>query len=402
MDNSILDQLSIYNDSKIVFLICDGISGLRMGDRPGTEMQIASLPNLDELAKASVCGLLDPILPGVTPGSGPAHFGLFGYDPIQYNIGRGVLSAAGVGFELTDRDLAARVNFCTVDPEGNVTDRRAGRIASELGVRLCQKIVDNVKVPAGYEFFFQPEKEHRAVLVLRGDNLKDALQETDSQQVGVPPLRLDPIAPEAEHTATLLKEILSQIREILADEHPANMILLRGFAKHRKYPSLKDRFKLRSLAIANYPMYRGIASLLGMDLNPVTPDIPTQIDVLETKFSEYDFFFIHIKYPDARGEDGDFDGKIKILEEVDQIVPRIRNLRPEVLVVTGDHSTPSKMKTHSWHPVPVILNSDIARVDLVDKFDEISCISGGLGRQPSMHLMGLALAHANRLVKFGA
>ncbi|MCH8127670.1 2,3-bisphosphoglycerate-independent phosphoglycerate mutase [candidate division KSB1 bacterium] len=402
MDNSILDPLAIQSDSKIVFLILDGISGLKVDGKPGTEMQVANLPNLDRLAKESICGLLDPILPGVTPGSGPAHFALFGYDPIEFNMGRGVLSASGVGFELTDRDLAARINFCTVDGSGNVTDRRAGRIASGIGVRLCDKIESAVVVPAGYEFNFLPEKEHRAVMILRGDGLNDSVQDTDSQQTGVPPLEPEALSPEADFTSGLLKDIISQIRGILADESPANMVLLRGFAKHKKYPSMMERFKLKSLAIANYPMYRGISRLIGMDLNPVTPSIQTQIDALENKFNEYDYFFIHIKYTDACGEDGDFDGKVKVLEEVDELIPRIVELNPDVLVVTGDHSTPSKMSTHSWHPVPVLINSNLARIDPVEHFDEISCIQGGIGRQPSVHLMGLVLAHANRLQKFGA
>jgi len=402
MDNSILDQLTLNNNSKIVFLIMDGLGGLRSPGKLGTELGVANSPNLDQLAKESVCGLLDPIMPGVTPGSGPAHFALFGYDPIQFNIGRGVLSAAGVEFELTDKDLAARVNFCTLDDQGNVIDRRAGRIATEINAELCEKIKQQIKIPTGYKFFIQPEKEHRAVFVLRGDGLSDALYDTDSQQTGVPPLDPKPTTSEAEKSAVLVKDLLDQIRKILANEHPANMILMRGFAKHRRYESLFERFKLKSLAIANYPMYRGVSKLVGMELSPITPDMPTQIDVLEQKFNDYDYFFVHIKYTDSRGEDGDFDAKVKVIEEVDQLIPRIRNLNPDVFVVTGDHSTPAMLKNHSWHPVPVLLNAETARVDLVEKFDDISCINGGIGRQPALHLMGLALAHAQRLVKFGA
>jgi len=402
MDNSILDQLTLNNNSKIVFLIMDGLGGFRSPEKHGTELEVANSPNLDQLAKESVCGLLDPIMPGVTPGSGPAHFALFGYDPIQFNIGRGVLSAAGVEFDLTDKDLAARVNFCTLDENGNVIDRRAGRIATEINAELCEKIKQKIKIPTGYEFFIQPEKEHRAVFVLRGAGLRDALTDSDSQQTGVPPLDPKPTSSEAEKSATMVKDLLDQIRKILADEHPANMILLRGFAKHRRYDSLYERFKLKSLAIANYPMYRGISKLVGLELNPITPDIPTQIDALEQSFNEYDFFFVHIKYTDSCGEDGDFDAKVKVIEEVDQLIPRIRDLNPDVFVVTGDHSTPAMLKNHSWHPVPVLLNAKTARVDLVDKFDDISCINGGIGRQPALHLMGLALAHAQRLIKFGA
>ncbi|MEW6442466.1 MAG: 2,3-bisphosphoglycerate-independent phosphoglycerate mutase [bacterium] len=402
MEDTVLDQLVIKSRSKIVFLIFDGLGGLAMDGKAGTELQAARKPNLDRLAKESICGLLDPIRPGISPGSGPAHFALFGYDPIRCNIGRGVLSAAGVEFDLTDRDLAARVNFCTLDADGNVSDRRAGRIPTEVCARLCAKVRERLRVPAGYELFFLPEKEYRAVFILRGDGLSDALSDTDPQRTGKPPLDPAPTSAEAGPTARLLKDLLDQTRRILADEHPANMILLRGYAKHRRYASLLERFKLRSLAIANYPMYRGIAKLLGMDLHPVTPDVPSQIEALGRKLGDYDFFFVHVKYADSRGEDGDFDGKVKVFEEVDPLIPRIRALNPDVLVVTGDHSTPSLLKSHSWHPVPVLLNARSARVDRVEAFDEISCIAGGLGRQPSVNLMGLALAHAGRLVKFGA
>ncbi len=402
MDNSILDKLTIEHDSKIIFLIMDGLGGLTMPGKAGTELQVANTPNLDALAKEGICGLIDPIMPGVTPGSGPAHFGLFGYDPVKYNIGRGVLSAAGIEFDLTHRDLAARVNFCTVDEKGNVVDRRAGRIPTEINARLCKKVLSRIKVPQGYEFFFLPEKEHRAVFVLRGDNLSGAISDTDPQQVGMPPLPLKPLQPEAEHTAKILNDLLDQIRKILADEHPANMILLRGFANYHPYPTLKERFKLDCLAIANYPMYRGVAKLLGMTLHPVTKDVPTQFQALENNYADYDFFFLHVKYTDSRGEDGDFDAKVKVIEQVDALIPGLRKLNPDVLVVTGDHSTPSVLKNHSWHPVPVLLHAKTARTDRVEKFDEISCITSGLGRQPALTLMGLALAHAGRMIKFGA
>jgi 2,3-bisphosphoglycerate-independent phosphoglycerate mutase len=402
MDASILEQLVVENESKIVFLIFDGLGGLAMPGKAGTELQVARKPNLNQLAGESICGLLDPIHPGISPGSGPAHFALFGYDPIRCNIGRGVLSAAGVEFELTDRDLAARVNFCTLDRNGIISDRRAGRISTEVSARLCEKLAKSIQAPRGYELFFMPEKEYRAVFVLRGEGLSEAISDTDPQKTGAPPL--DPVATSAEgkRAAGLVKNLLDQARKILADEHPANMMLMRGFAKHRRYPSLLERFKLRSLAVANYPMYRGIAKLLGMDLHPVTPDVPSQIDALSKNFASYDFFFVHIKYADSRGEDGDFDGKVKVFEAVDPLIPRIRALKPDVLVVTGDHSTPSLLKSHSWHPLPVLLNAKSARVDRVEEFDEISCTAGGLGRQPAVNLMGLALAHAGRLAKFGA
>lgn len=402
MDPEVLEKLVVQNESKIVFFIFDGLGGLAMPGKGGTELQVARKPNLDRLARDSICGLLDPIHPGISPGSGPAHFALFGYDPIRCNIGRGVLSAAGVEFDLTDRDLAARANFCTLDGKGIITDRRAGRIPTEEAARLCEKVKKSVRMPAGCELFLMPEKEYRAVFVLRGDDLSEAIADTDPQRTGAPPLDPEPTASEGNRTAARLKEILDQIRGILSDEQRANMMLLRGFAKYRRYPSMQERFGLRSLAIANYPMYRGIARLLGMDLHPVTPDVFSQVEALERRFGDYDFFFLHVKYADSRGEDGDFDGKVRVFEEVDPLIARVRALKPDVLVVTGDHSTPSLLKSHSWHPVPVMLHAPSARVDRVEAFDELSCIGGGLGRQPAVNLMGLALAHAGRLVKFGA
>ena len=402
MDNYFLDELTIENETKIVLLVMDGLGGLRIPGKSGTELQEAHTPNLDQLAKESVCGLLDPIWPGVTPGSGPAHFSLFGYNAFEYNLGRGVLDAAGIGFKFTDRDVAARINFATIDENGNLVDRRAGRLPTEENQRLCEKIKKNISVPSGIEVFIEPTKEYRSVIILRGEGLSGQVADTDPQKIGVPPL--DPIAlsPEAERTAAIFKDLLKQIRDILADEPRGNMLLLRGVDKYKHIPSMEKRFKLRSYAIANYPMYRGVAQMVGMVLHPITPDIPSQFKAFQDTFQQYDYFFIHIKYTDSRGEDGDFDAKVKVIEEVDQQIPRLVEMNPEVLMVTADHSTPALLKSHSWHPVPVLLHASTARVDEVDKFDEISCIRGGLGRQPTLNLMGLALAHALRLKKLGA
>lgn len=402
MPDRLIDDLVVENNTKIVYLVIDGVGGLRMEGKAGTELQVAHKPNLDQLAKDSLCGLLDPVHPGVTPGSGPSHFALFGYDPIECNIGRGVLAAAGIGFQLTDKDVAARVNFATVDKKGNVTDRRAGRIDTETNRRICQKLQERIDLGPQVEVFIETVKEHRAALILRGEGLSGDIEDTDPQQTGVPPLEPRAITPEAENTVELVKSLLSQAKEILSEEEKANMILLRGFAKHKPYPSLKERFKLKALAIANYPMYRGVARLVGMELYPVTEDLDSQFDALGEKYDNYDFFYLHIKATDSRGEDGDFDAKVRVIEEVDGLLPKIMELKPDVLVVTADHSTPAKLRSHSWHPVPVLIHSQYCRVDEVDRFDEISCIRGGLGRQPMVNLMGLALAHSLRLKKFGA
>ena len=397
----LLEKLVIKNDTKIVYLILDGVGGLEVEGKGGTELQVAHTPNLDELAKNSICGLLDPVAPGITPGSGPSHFALFGYDPFESNIGRGILEASGIAFPLTPRDVVARINYATIDKEGRIIDRRAGRITTSENNRICAKLRENIRL-GNTGVFVEPVKEYRAVLVLRGDGLEGDIEDTDPQKVGLFPLEPKANNSESETTAKLVSDFLSQAKSILADEKKANMILLRGFARHRVYPSLETRFGLKSLAIATYPMYKGIARLLGMTVLPSLEDINDEFKALKDQYNNYDFFYLHIKQTDSRGEDGDFDAKVKVIEDVDGLLPQITELNPDVLVVTGDHSTPAKWGGHSWHPLPVILNSKFCRVDQVTRFDEISCIQGGLGRQPTVNLMTIVLANAGRLGKFGA
>lgn len=401
MKDSFIDTLIEENKTKIVYLILDGVGGLQIGNGRKTELEAARTPNLDWLAKNSSNGLIVPVAAGVTPGSGPAHFALFGYDPIECNIGRGVLEAAGIGFQLTDRDVAVRGNFATIDSEGRVTDRRAGRISTEENNRICEKLSRQIQVE-GIDLFIEPVKEHRVLIVLRGDDLGGAVSDTDPQATGVKPLAPRALDSASQKTAQIMTDLLGQVRTILADEPQANMVTLRGFAKHHPYPSMKDRYGLRSLCIANYPMYRGVAFLIGMDLHPVMPDASSQFDVLEQNFDDYDFHFFHLKSADKTGEDGNFDAKVAAIEEIDGMLPRLTALNPDVLVITGDHSTPSALKSHSWHPVPVLLHSQYSRLDDAERFTEKESLKGALGQFPSKDLMALALAHALRLKKFGA
>ncbi len=402
MHPELIDTLIVRNNSKIVFLVMDGLGGLPAPGRNETELEAARTPNLDLLARQSVCGLLDPVGYGITPGSGPAHFALFGYDPVKNNIGRGILEGAGIDFPMTEKDLLVRVNFATLDREGRVSDRRAGRIDNETNQRICGKLQERVRIGGGVEVIFRSVREHRALLVLRGEGLREEIAETDPQQTGVPPLPPRALVPEAEKTSALFSEVIEKTRTVLAGEKKANMMLLRGYARYRRYPSLRERFGLNALAIAAYPMYRGIARLLGMEVAAPTDTIKAEIDVLRESFAMHDFFFVHVKPTDSRGEDGSFDAKVRVIEEVDALVPLVMGLRPDVLVVTGDHSTPAALASHSWHPVPVLLFADACRPDRVERFGERDCIQGGLGRMPMVHLMGLALAHAKRLEKFGA
>ena len=401
MDPDLIDTLVVKNTSKIVFLIMDGLGGLPQAGTGKTELETARTPNLDALAARSVCGLLDPVGYGITPGSGPAHFALFGYDPVLNNVGRGILEGAGIDFPMTEKDLLIRLNFATVDGDGRISDRRAGRIDTETNRRICNKLRDNIHLN-GAEVIFEPVKEHRALLVLRADRLREEIEETDPQKTGLPPIPPRALVPEAAETASLLIDLTAQARKVLYDEPKANMMLLRGYARYRRFPSITERFGLNPLAIASYPMYRGIARLLGMTVLTSTNTIEEEIAALKDNYGAYDFFFVHVKPTDSRGEDGDFAAKVKVIEQVDALLPQVTGLDPEVLVVTGDHSTPATLASHSWHPVPVILAAKTCRPDRVERFGERDCIAGGLGRMPTVHLMGLALAHAERLVKFGA
>ncbi len=402
MNESIWKELLIRNDSKIVFLIMDGLGGLPQPDGDKTELESAHTPNLDRYAAEGITGLLDPIYPGFTPGSGPAHLALFGYDPVENNIGRGVLSALGVDFELTDRDVAARLNFCTIDEQGNVVDRRAGRIPTELNQKLVEKINSRVKLSGDVEFFLKTVSEHRAVLILRGDGLGGNINDTDPQKTGVPPLKPEGEDEPSRKTARYVEEFLNQVREILKDEHPANFVLARGFAKYVPFPTMEERYGLRAIAIAQYPMYRGLARLVGMTVPPVPETFDDMWNQLKENYQQYDFFFIHFKKTDSYGEDGNFQAKVKMIETVDEWSARLRELDPDVLVVTGDHSTPAVLKSHSWHPVPVLLRSRYCRPDEVTRFGERDCARGYIGRMPMKNILLIAMANALRFNKFGA
>jgi 2,3-bisphosphoglycerate-independent phosphoglycerate mutase len=393
-------DLHVKNTTKIVMYVGDGLGGLPQQPGGKTELETANTPNLDALAKAGILGSSIPVLPGISPGSGPGHLGLFGYDPLQYMIGRGALEATGIGFELKEGDVAIRANFCTLDAKGNISDRRAGRIPTEESAPLAIKL-RNVKIP-GIEVFVEPVKEHRFVVVLRGPELHGNIQDTDPQITGVPPL--DPVATDAnsKKAADVAKEFVRQARELLAGEAKANGLTLRGFSGKPNLPSYEQVYGLKAAAIAVYPMYKGLARLVGMDILGKPQTLDEQMNVLEENWSKYDFFFIHFKYSDSTGEDGNFDAKVKRTEEFDAAVPRITALKPDVLIVTGDHSTPSMLASHSWHPVPTLLSAKFCRTDACERFGEAECLRGGLGQFEAKYLMTLALANAKRLGKFGA
>jgi len=396
----LMKELSRPSPAKIVLVVIDGLGGLPDPATGKTELETASTPHLDRLAASGVCGLADPVGYGITPGSAPGHLALFGYDPVSHPIGRGILEAVGIDFELQPGDIAARGNFATIDGQGLVTDRRAGRISTERCAELCQLL--SGRVIDGVEVMVAPVREHRFVAVFRGEGLTAAVTDSDPQQTGVAPQAVAALRPEADRLAATANQFLSQAREVLAEHHPANMALLRGFSGHPRLPTLGEIYQLTPAAIAVYPMYRGLAKLVGMTALKTGTTAEDEVLTLQQSYADYDFFFLHIKWADSAGEDGDFDRKVAVIEQVDRALPALTALAPEVIVVTGDHSTPAVIRGHSWHPVPVLLYSRWCRPDGVAEFSEAACLSGGLGRLPATQLMPLAMAHALKLTKFGA
>jgi 2,3-bisphosphoglycerate-independent phosphoglycerate mutase len=392
--------LSRVSPSKIVLLVMDGLGGLPRPETGKTELEEAKTPNLDQLARKGVCGLIDPVSPGITPGSAPGHLALFGYDPLKFIIGRGILEAIGIGLELGEEDVAVRGNFCTLDQNGLLLNRRAGRIPTEVCSQLCQ-LLNNITL-SGAELLVAPVREHRFVAIFRGEALSAELSDSDPQQVGQAPKSVVPLSPQAARMAEIANEFIAKAKETLAHSEPANMILLRGFSQLPQLPSLNEVYKLKPAAIAAYPMYRGLAKLVGMEILQTGNTIEEEFDTLTEHYQEYDFFYLHVKQTDSAGEDGDFERKFRIIEQVDALLPRLLALEPDVLIVTADHSTPALLKAHSWHPVPTLLYSKWCRLDDVHKFSERACARGSLGRLPALYVMPLAMAHALKLAKFGA
>jgi 2,3-bisphosphoglycerate-independent phosphoglycerate mutase len=386
--------------AKIVLLVIDGLGGLPDPKTGKTELETANTPHLDQLATKAICGLIDPVGPGITPGSAPGHLALFGYDPLTFTIGRGVLEATGVDFNLESGDVAARGNLCTVDEAGLVTDRRAGRISTAKSTELCQLldglVIDKAKI------LVRPVKEHRFIVVFRGEGLAPDVSDSDPQQIGVAPRTITALNPQASRTASIASQFVARAKAILAKQHPANMVLLRGFSQRPQLPTMGEIYQLKPAAIASYPMYRGLAKMVGMEILETGTSIEDEFATLKQNYANYDFFFLHIKGADSAGEDGDFDRKVRIIEQVDNALSTLMSLEPDVVVVTGDHSTPVLLKGHSWHPVPLLLYSKWCRPDRVGEFSESACTAGGLGRFPATQVMLLAMANALKLTKFGA
>jgi 2,3-bisphosphoglycerate-independent phosphoglycerate mutase len=403
MDLDFLHRLITPAETKIVMLVLDGLGGLPRMPGGKTELETAHIPNLDALAKRSILGLTVPLGPGITVESGPGHLALFGYDPLHYRIGRGVLEALGIEFDLQPSDIAVRGNYATLDENGVVTDRRAGRIHNEISKDLSKLLTTKIE---DVDIFVETVREHRLAIVLRGPDLSAKVSDTDPLKNGYPPIPVRALIPEAEKTARVMNQFIKRSCQVIASHKAAssaNMMLLRGFDQYPDFPQFPEIFGLRAAAIAVYPTYRGIAKLVGMQvLNTGRGTFADEFDALEKYWSDFDYFYLHIKQTDLAGEDGDFDSKVHIIEEVDSLMPRLMNLSPDVVIVCGDHSTPAAYKGHSWHPVPTLLHSPFVRADGIQEFSERSCARGGLGTFPAKHVMPLALANAQRLFKFSA
>jgi len=403
----VIKKLLQKNDTKIVFCVLDGLGGLPQNGK--TELEAAKTPNLDALAQNSACGQHLPVAFGITPGSGAAHLGLFGYDPLKYEIGRGVLEALGLGLHLTPNDIAIRGNFATVKYEGGtpvVVDRRAGRIPTEENRRIVSKITEKIKEVDGVKVNMVSGMEHRSAIVLsfpqpigeEGDDIHD----TDPQLEGKSPIIATGNNPQADKVAKVIAKFVDQVAEIIKDEERANYLLLRGIATHPNLATYSEAYGLNAACIATYPMYRGVSKLVGMEVLEVEENsIKSEIDTLKRDFDKHDFFYMHIKKVDSYGEDGNFQGKAGVIEEFDSFVPDILELEPDVIVITGDHSTPASMKAHSWHPVPILINAKDVRGGS-ERFGETDCLKGELGTFRAADLMTLVLAHSGRLQKYGA
>jgi len=396
-----IQEMAVDNGTKIILLVMDGLGGLPMEPGGPTELEAAHTPNMDALTARASLGLSTVVAPGFSPGSGPGHLALFGYDPLKYDIGRGVLEALGIGFNLQPTDVAIRCNFCTVDEAGRITDRRAGRIPTEEGARRVE-LLRQIAIP-GVEIFVEPVKEYRFAVILRGEGLSGDIDDTDPQRTGVPPLPVMARTPQAEKTADILRRFVSEGNRLLAAHPPANSFTMRGAAMDPGLPPFPEIYKLRAAAVAVYPMYKGVARLVGMDVLEHNAQTPAeQFAVVEEYWDDYDFFFVHIKKTDSYGEDGNFAAKAGVIEAVDAALPSLLALKPDVLLITGDHSTPAKVRRHSWHPVPVLLAAETVRRDPATAFGETACLTGSLGPLRHVDLMPLALAHAMRLGKYGA
>jgi 2,3-bisphosphoglycerate-independent phosphoglycerate mutase len=404
--DALYSELTLKTNAKLVLMVLDGLGDLATREQNYlTPLEAANTPNLDALSKGSAQGRMTPVAPGITPGSGPGHLGLFGYDPLEFQVGRGVIEALGLGVELKPGDVCARANFATLNPKGIVTDRRAGRIPTETCEKLCAMLSAKIKKLGDTQVIIKAGKEHRFVVVFRGKGLEGPLTDADPNREGfaVPAVKpRDPKSAKQKKMAKLIADFYKAALPIIAKEKPANGFLMRGIAHQPEIPLFEERYKLKPACLAVYPMYKGLAQLVGMDKIEGPQTISEQFERYLTDYDKYDFFFIHYKYTDKAGEDGNFAAKKKAIEDFDAALPILLKKKPDVLAITGDHSTPCAMKGHSWHPQPVLLHSTVSGWDKLERFTETGANTGSLGGFDAKHLIRLMQANAKMFDKFGA
>lgn len=404
--DALYSSLTLKTNTKVALVVLDGLGDIATRQQNYlTPLEAANTPNLDALSKDSAQGRMIPVAPGITPGSGPGHLGLFGYDPLEFEVGRGVIEALGLGLELKPGDVAARANFCTLDRKGIVTDRRAGRIDTAVCEKLCAMLSAKVKKVGGAQVIIKAGKGHRFVVIFRGKGLEGPLTDADPHREGMPVPKVAPVNPKsakAKKAAKLVAAFYKAALPIIAKETPANGFLLRGIAHQPAIPAFEERYGLRAACIAVYPMYKGLAQLVGMTKLEGPQTIAEQFERYCAEYDNYDFFFIHYKYTDMHGEDGNFLAKEQAIEEFDAALPVLLRRKPEVLAITGDHSTPCAVKGHSWHPQPVLLHSALSGSDKLERFTETGANVGSLGLFEAKYLIRLMQANAKVFDKFGA
>lgn len=404
--DTVYSKLTIKTKAKLVLVVMDGLGDLAIKANDYlTPLEAAVTPNLDELTKDASQGRMIPVAPGITPGSGPGHLGLFGYDPLEFEVGRGVIEALGLGLELKGGDVAARANFCTLDEKGLVTDRRAGRIPTEKCEELCALLSSKIKKIGDTQVIIKAGKEHRFVVIFRGKGLEGPLSDSDPNREGLPISTVkaqDETSLKQKKAAKLVADFYKAALPLLKGKQPANGFLMRGIAHQPDIPTFEERYQLRAAALAVYPMYKGLAQLVGMKKIEGPQTIKEQFERYIAEYDNFDYFFIHYKYTDKSGEDGNFEAKRKYIEEIDAALPILLQKKPDVLAITGDHSTPCPMKGHSWHPQPVLLTSACSGSDKLDRFTETGANMGSLGVFEAKYLIRLMQANAKMFDKFGA
>lgn len=403
-------------------MIIDG-----MGDRPlkelgyKTPLEAAITPNMDKMAENGICGIMDPIKPGIRPGSDTSHISILGYDPYEVYTGRGPFEAAGVGVDVLPGDIAFRCNFSTADEDGIIIDRRAGRIRE--GTEELARSINGINIDQDVEVIFKESTGHRAVLVLRGNGLSDQVSDADPKHEGKAPKMVVAIdgSQEANKTANILNKIVKKSYEVLknhplnlkridAGKPPANIIIPRGAGAVPNVQPFGEKYGLKPVCIAETGLIKGIAKIAGMelvDIKGATGGIDTNLEnikngIIETASKDYDFMLINVDGADEAGHDGQMDEKIKFIEKVDVVIGELMRIEDIYFILTADHSTPISTMDHTGDPVPIVICGPEVRVDDVKNFNERSVTKGGLCRIRGNNIMDILMDLMNLSTKFGA